>query len=266
MKQYLHLVSRSAVTLPTDLWYPATKRIKPLSSDQLAVSYNRHLKKVKSMFTIEGYYKWMRNMIDYREGAVLILNDNYEDELVTGKGWAYGAEAFLSKTKGKLTGWIGYTISWSRRQFKDLNHGKPYYAKYDKRHDISVVASYEFTKRFSISSVWVYSTGQRFTAIIGNYVMPNSSITGVDILPIYGEKNSVVLPPSHRLDISFIFKTRENRKYFKYGGEWHLGAYNVYNRAQPQRVEIVGDGKGGYKYQAVGIFGFIPFVAYNFKF
>ncbi|MFL5752383.1 MAG: TonB-dependent receptor [Bacteroidia bacterium] len=265
MKQYLHLVSSSAVALPTDLWYPATKRIRPLSSDQLALSYNRHLKKMKSILTIEGYYKWMRNMIDYREGAVLILNDNYENELVTGKGWAYGAEVFLSKTKGRLTGWIGYTISWSRRQFKDLNHGRPYYAKYDKRHDISVVASYEFTKRFSVSAVWVYSTGQRFTAVIGNYVMPNSSITGVDILPIYGDKNSVVLPASHRLDLSLIFKTREGRKIFRYGGEWHLGAYNVYNRAQPQRVEIVGDGKGGYKYQAVGIFGFIPFIAYNFK-
>lgn len=265
MKQYLHLVSSSAVALPTDLWYPVTKRIRPLSSDQLAISYNRHLKKIKSMLTVEGYYKWMRNMIDYREGAVLILNDNYEDELVTGKGWAYGAEAFLSKTKGKLTGWIGYTISWSKRQFKELNHGRPYFSKYDRRHDISIVTSYEFTKRFSVSAVWVYSTGQRFTAIIGNYVMPNSSITGIDILPIYGEKNGVVLPASHRLDLSLIFKTRENRKYFKYGGEWHLGAYNVYNRAQPQRIQIVGDGNGGYKYQAVGLFGFIPFVAYNFK-
>ncbi len=266
MKQYLHLVSSSAVSLPTDLWYPATKRVKPLNSDQIATSYNINLPKMKSMLSVEGYYKWMRNMIDYREGAVLLLNDNYEDELVTGKGWAYGVETFLSKTKGRLTGWIGYTISWSKRNFKDLNHGKTYYAKFDRRHDFSIVASYEFTKRFCVSAVWVYATGQRFTPITGNYIVPNSSTTGISTLPIYADKNSYEMPPAHRLDISFIFKTKPRRRVLKYTGEWHFGFYNFYNRAQPQRIEIVSAANGGYKYQAVGIFGTIPFFAYNFKF
>ncbi len=265
MKQYLHLVSSSSVALPTDLWYPATKKVKPLSSDQLAAAYNLSLPKMKSMLTVEGYYKWMRNMIDYREGAVLILNDNYEDELVTGKGWAYGVETFLTKTKGRFTGWVGYTISWSKRNFKALNQGRTFYAKYDRRHDLSLVGSFEFTKRFSVSAVWVYSTGQRFTPITGNYIVPNSSTTGVNILPVFADKNSYEMPPAHRLDISFIFKTRPNRRFLKYTGEWHFGFYNFYNRAQPQRIEIVGDGNGGYKYQAVGIFGTIPFFAYNFK-
>lgn len=266
MKQYLHLVSSSAVALPTDLWYPATKQVKPLTADQVAVAYNFGMPKWSTMFTFEAYYKWMRNMIDYREGAVLLLNDNYENELVKGKGKAYGFEFFVTKTKGSFTGWIGYTISWSLRHFPDLNNGKEFYAKYDRRHDISVVSSYEFTKRISVSAVWVYSTGQRFTPLTGNYLMPNSSSTGVTTLPIYSDKNEFMMPPAHRLDFSMIFKSKLKRRLLKYVGEWHVGAYNVYNRAQPQRIEIVSDNNGGYKYQAVGIFGFIPFVAYNFKF
>jgi hypothetical protein len=265
MKQYLHLVSNSAIALPTDLWYPVTKKVKPLNSDQIALSYNRLFKKIKTSLTVETYYKWINNMIEYREGAVLILNDNYEDELVKGKGWAYGGEIFLSKTKGKFTGWIGYSLSWAHRKFADLNHGNAYYAKFDRRHDLSLVGGYEFTKRFSISAVFVYSSGQRFTPVVGNYLVPNSSYTSIDVLPIYGDKNSYSFPSTSRFDINMIFKTREKRKYLKYEGEWHLGAYNLFNRAQPTRVEVVATDTG-YKYQAKGLFGFIPFVAYNFKF
>lgn len=265
MKQYLHLVSNSAIALPTDLWYPVTKKVKPLNSDQIALSYNRLFKKIKTSLTVETYYKWINNMIEYREGAVLILNDNYEDELVKGKGWAYGGEIFLSKTKGKFTGWIGYSLSWAHRKFADLNHGNAYYAKFDRRHDLSIVGGYEFTKRFSISAVFVYSSGQRFTPVVGNYLVPNSSYTSIDVLPIYGAKNSYSFPSTSRFDINMIFKTKEKRKYLKYEGEWHLGAYNLFNRAQPTRVEVVATDTG-YKYQAKGLFGFIPFVAYNFKF
>lgn len=266
MQQFLHLVSSSAIALPTDLWYPVSKNVKPLSADQVALAYNLGLPKQKTLITVETYYKTMRNLIDYREGAVLILNDNYENELVSGKGKAYGAELMIHKTKGKLTGWIGYTISWSTRQFPDLNKGREFYARYDRRHDLSVVTSYEFTKRFSISAVWVYATGQRFTPLTGNFLMPNSSTNGVNTLPIYSSKNEFEMPPSHRLDISFIIKSRLKRDFLKYTGEWHLGAYNAYNRAQPQRIVIETDSNGGYKYVAKGTFGFIPFIAYNFKF
>ena len=265
MKQYLHLVSNSSIALPTDLWYPVTKRVKPLNSDQIALGYNRYFPKLKTTLTVETYYKWINNMIEYREGATLILNDNYEDELVNGKGWAYGGEVFLSKTKGKFTGWIGYSLSWSLRKFPELNHGNAYYAKFDRRHDLSLVGGYEFTKRFSISAVFVYSSGQRFTPVIGNYLVPNSSYTSVDVLPIYGEKNAYSFPATSRFDINMIFKTKEKRKFLKYEGEWHVGAYNLFNRAQPTRVVVVATDTG-YKYQAKGLFGFIPFVAYNFKF
>ena len=212
MKQFLHLVSSSAISLPTDLWYPVSKKVKPLTSDQIAIAYNLGLKKWNTLITVEAYYKWMNNLIDYREGAVLILNDNYENELVSGKGKAYGIEFLAHKTKGALTGWIGYTLSWSLRHFPDLNQGKEFYSKYDRRHDFSIVGSYEFTKRISLSAVWVYSTGQRFTPITGNYLSPNASFTDINTLPLYSDRNALVLPAAHRLDISLILKTKSNRK------------------------------------------------------
>lgn len=268
MTQYLHLVSSSAIALPTDLWYPVTKNVKPLYSDQVAMGYNYNFEKLKTLASFEVYYKHMKNLIEYREGAVLLLNDNYENELVSGQGDSYGCELFAQRTSGRFTGWIGYTLSWTTRQFDALNGGKRYYAKFDRRHDVSVVGTYEFTKRFLISAVWVYSTGQRFTPVIGYYLMPNSTLTDVDVLPIYGERNSTELPPSHRLDISLVLKSKskENRKWMKWEGEWSAGAYNLYNRAQPYRIEVVDNGSGGLKYVAKGLFGTIPFIAYNFRF
>jgi hypothetical protein len=266
MTQYVHLVSSSSVALPTDLWYPVTKAVKPIYSDQIAAGYNFNFRKLKTMITVEGYYKWMQNLIEYREGAVLILNNNYEDELVEGKGRAYGFEFFAQRTEGKLTGWIGYTLSWSTRQFDELNNGNLFFAKFDRRHDFSFVGSWDITKRITFAAVWVFSTGQRFTPITGNFLMPNSSLTSVDVLPIYADKNSIQLPSAHRLDVNFVFKSRDDRKWMIWQGEWSIGAYNLYNRAQPYKIEVAEDGNGGFKYQAKGLFGFIPSVAYNFKF
>jgi CarboxypepD_reg-like domain/TonB-dependent Receptor Plug Domain len=266
MTQYLHLVSSSSVALPTDLWYPVTKNVKPLYADQIAVAWNYNAEKIGTLFTVEAYYKWMQNLIEYREGAVLVLNDNYENELVHGKGKAYGFEFFAQRMEGKLTGWVGYTLSWSVRQFDELNQGKPFFAKFDRRHDISVVLMYEFTKRVSLSAVWVFSTGQRFTPVNGNFLMPDATLTQVNILPIYTDKNAIQLPAAHRLDINLVIKSRLDRKWLKWTGEWAIGAYNFYNRAQPYKIQIVDDGNGGFKYQAVGLFGFIPSVAYSFKF
>lgn len=266
MVQYLHLVSSSSVALPTDLWYPVTARTAPPISHQVAASYNYNFSKLKTLVTVEAYYKWMRNLIEYREGAVLILNDNYENELVSGKGRAYGFEFFAQRTEGKLTGWIGYTLSWSTRQFDELNNGKQYFAKFDRRHDFSIVGMWQISKRVSFSAVWVYSTGQRFTPITGNFFMPNSALTSVDALPIYADRNSLELPAAHRLDFNFVIKSRLDRKWLIWTGEWILGAYNTYNRAQPYRVDVVAAENGGYKYQARGLFGFIPSIAYNFRF
>jgi hypothetical protein len=266
MVQYLHLVSNSTITLPTDLWYPVSNRIKPQQCDQLATGYNYLFEKIKTLVSVEAYYKKMYNLIEYREGANLLLNNNYEDELIEGNGDAYGLEFFVQKTSGRLSGWVGYTLSWATRTFDGLNNGKKYYATYDRRHDVSVVGNYDFTKRFILSLAWVYATGQRFTPVTGMYVMPNSSLTNLDMLLIYADKNSGQLPPSHRLDISFILKSKADRKWMKWEGEWRFGAYNLYHRAQPFRVSVDNNEDGSKKYVAHGLFGIIPFVAYNFKF
>lgn len=266
MVQYMHLVSSSSLALPTDIWYPVSNDIKPQKSDQVALGYNYLFDKIKTTVTVEAYYKKLNNLIEYREGANLILNENYEKELVVGKGDSYGFEFFTQKMSGRFSGWVGYTISWATRQFDGLNQGKTYYAKYDRRHDLSIVGSFEFTKRVSTSAVWIFSTGQRFTPVTGTFVMPNSSLTSVDMLPIYADRNTGQLPNSHRLDLSFIVKSKPHRRFFKWTGEWSFGAYNFYNRAQPNKVVVEQNPDGSSKYVAKGIFGCIPFFAYNFKF
>ncbi len=264
MKQYMHRVSSSTVALPTDLWYPITQNIKPQSSDQIAIGYNHLFEDQKVAVTLEGYYKWMDNLIEYREGANLILNDNFEDELLQGKGDAYGVELLVKKDEGKLTGWVSYTLSWATRDYDELNGGRTFFAKYDRRHVGSIVLNYELTKRLTASAVWVYQTGSRFTAQIGQYFMPNSTLTGVDIIPIFTDRNAVQMSPSHRLDLNITLSGKEDKKF---QSEWSIGCYNLYNRAQPYRVNIVPlDGGVGYKYQQPGLFGFIPSIAYNFKF
>lgn len=268
MTQYLHLVSSSAIALPTDLWYPVTKNVKPIYSNQVAAGYNYNFPKIKSIASVEVYYKHMNNLIEYREGAVLVLNDNYENELIAGDGESYGLEFFFQKNSGKLTGWVGYTLSWTTRQFDGLNNGEKFYARYDRRHDFSFVGTWEITPRFVLSGVWVYSTGQRFTPVIGYFLMPNSSSTNVNTLPIYGDRNSTILPSAHRMDISLIFKSKEKgtRRWMKWQGEWSIGAYNFYNRAQPYRIELESNPDGSVKYVSKGLFGFIPFLAYNFRY
>lgn len=263
MTQYLHLVSNSSVVLPTDLWYPVTKNVKPQLADQIAAGYNQVFPKINTVLSAELYYKKMRNLIEYKEGANLLLNNDYEKELLHGTGEAYGAEFFLHKTEGKFNGWIGYSLSWATRQFDGLNNGKTFFAKYDRRHDISLVANYEITKRLSVSAVWVYGTGQRFTGRTGQYGMPKPSYSGVDVMPVYTDSNALKFSPSHRLDLNLIWK---NKPHKTWQSEWVIGAYNVYNQTQPYKVKVESNGADGYKYSQVGLFGFIPSIAYNFKF
>jgi hypothetical protein len=259
MRQYMHLVSSSNLALPTDLWYPVTKTIKPSVSDQIAIGYFTGIQKINTQISVEAYYKTMDNLIEYKEGAQLLFSNKFEQEMVRGQGKAYGVELFVNKTQGKFTGWIGYTLSYSKRQFDSLNNAQWYYAKYDRRHDVSVVASYDFSKRFSVSTAFVYSGGSPFTARIGQFVVPNPSLTGVDFVPIYSARNEYRLSDQHRLDIDFTFKGIARKHW---SGEWHFGAYNAYNRAQPNRVSY--NAATG-TYEQRGLFGLIPSIAYNFK-
>ena len=262
MKQYVHRVSSSSVALPTDLWYPVTENIKPQSSHQIALGLFKGFESLNLNVSLEGFFKTMNNLIEYREGARLLLNDNFEEELLNGKGIAFGLELLVRKRLGKFTGWIGYSLASTNRTFEGLNNGEAYSAKYDRRHDISLVMTFDINPRFSFSSVWVLSSGARFTAQNGQYFMPNVSFTGVQLIPIYTKRNAVELSPSHRLDFNFILKNKSEKKF---RSEWHFGAYNFYNRASPYQVRVDFDGLN-YRYVQPGLFGFIPSVAWNFKF
>lgn len=262
MKQYMHRVSSSSIALPTDLWYPVTASIKPQSSHQAALGFFKGFEELNLNISLELYYKTMDNLIEYREGARLLLNDNFEDELLTGKGKAFGGELLIRKKVGKFTGWIGYSLAKADRTFDGLNNGVTYAAKYDRRHDISLVASFDLNPRFTFSTVWVMSSGSRFTAQNGQYFFPNTSFTGIDLIPIYTSRNEVTLAGSHRLDVNFILRNKPEKKF---RSEWHFGAYNFYNRASPYQVRVEFDGLN-YRYVQPGLFGFIPSLAWNFKF
>lgn len=262
MRQYMHRVSSSSIALPTDLWYPVTSTIKPQSSHQISAGYTRIFPEPQISLTLEGYYKSLENLIEYREGASLILNDNFERELLAGNGDSYGIEILIRKSNGLFNGWASYSISKTSRTFDELNEGRTYPARYDRRHVANLVSIFELNDRVSFSAVWTYQSGAWFTPQTGQFLMPNASLTEVELIPIYGERNGTPLGASHRLDINFILKPRGKRRF---GGEWHIGAYNFYNRSAPFRVAIENNGVA-YEYVQQGLFGFIPSIAYNFNF
>lgn len=263
MVQYMHLVSSSSLTLPTDLWYPVTANIKPGLSDQISGGYYRSFNKAGISLSVEAYHKWLQNLIEYREGAQLLLNNDFEKEMVHGKGRSYGIEVFASKTAGKFTGWFGYSLSYSRRQFDSLNKGKEYFAKYDRRHDFSIVGVYDLTKHWAVSSTVVYSSGSPFTGQIGQYAVPKPDYTGIEMIPVYSDRNALRMSSAFRidLDVAYKFTIGKNTKC-----EAHLSMYNALNRAQPGRVDRVwNEEKGMYGYEQKGLFGNVTTCSFNFN-
>ena len=277
--QYVHLTSLSAVSLPTDIWFPTTNIAKPQIGWQGSIGYFRNFKENKYETSVEVYYKDMRNLIEYKEGALPSdnVNDNTDNLLTFGRGWSYGAEFFLKKALGKLTGWIGYTWSKTERIFDELNNGEKFAAKYDRRHDLSIVASYELNDRWTFSSSFIYATGNTLTLPTSWYVQ------GQDLLFNYGQRNSTRMAPYHRLDISVIwyskaYKEKEDpttgkiiqvKKRFK--SNWAFSVYNVYNRANPYFLYVDNDGdflQGDFEISVkqVTLFPIIPSVTWNFEF
>jgi hypothetical protein len=265
MYQFMHRVSSSSIALPTDLWYPISKNIKPQIADQFAISYNKNLPKRKAYIVIETYYKHMKNLTEYREGSQIILNDQFEDLLIQGEGWSGGFEFLYKKDEGKVTGWIGYTLSWTKRRFDELNGGNAFWAKYDRRNYLTVAGTWAMRRRLAFSVVFEAATGARFTPIIGQYFLPNAGLTGVELVPIYAERNSYRMSATRRVDINFILKSK-NKRQKRFTGEWHLGAYNFFNRATPYKINVEQTEEGTFKYTQPGLFGFTPSIGYNFKF
>lgn len=263
MVQYMHRISNSAVSSPTDIWYPVTDSIRPQSSHQLALAWQRNLADRNIFVSVEAYYKTMHELVGYEEGTNLFLNTDFESKLIQGQGEAYGLEFLLRKNVGKLTGWISYTLSWSNRQFDEINGGKWFPSRYDRRHNGAIVAQYAFNKRWAFSMVWEYISGSRFTPVIGQYVLLAPTLTGADMIPVYSGINEVTLAPSHRLDLGLKYKSKPNRKF---QWQWFAGVYNVYNRANPIGINIEQDETdGSLRYTQPGLFGLIPFLSYGFK-
>ena len=262
MRQYMHRVSSSSIALPTDLWYPVSGGVEPQLSHLLSAGYTHIFPAWSGEITVEGYYKEMDNLIEYREGANLVLNDNFEKELLAGSGDSYGLELLIRKREGVVTGWLSYSLSKSTRHFDELNEGARYPAKYDRRHSLSLVSMIELSPTVTFSAVWNYMSGARFTAQTGQYLMPNASLTDVELIPVYSDRNAVELSPTHRLDLSFVVRSAEKDSY---RSEWQFGVYNFYNRASPFRVSIQHNGVH-YRYVQEGLFGFIPSISYNFNF
>ncbi len=255
MVQYMHQVTGSSVTLPTDLWYPATGKIKPGISDQWSVGYYHSIPSTEIALSAEVYYKTLSNVMEYKEGAQLMLNSNFEQDIVSGKGKTYGIELLATKTAGKFTGWVGYTLSYARRYFDSLNNGQPFYARHDRRHDISFVGLMDISKHWSAGTTVVYSTGSPFTGQTGQYVIPAPGFSGFDAMPVYTSRNAMRLSASFRIDASLQYKFTIGNKL---KGDVQLSVYNMLNRTQPSNVERVWDAnKKEYKYRQTGLFGTI---------
>ncbi|WP_343307215.1 TonB-dependent receptor [Chitinophaga niabensis] len=269
--QYLHLATTSAATFPSDLWVPSGQLIKPGIAVQVAAGYFKELSNGKYEMSVETYYKTMNNQIEFKPGAQLLLNQNMEGEMIFGSGKAYGIELFLQKKTGRLNGWIGYTLSRSERTFPAMNEGKAFPYRYDRTHDLSVVANYKLNRKWDASAVFVYGTGNALTLPTGRFVYNlgfnlregQPIFTNIDL---YSKINDYRMPAYHRFDIAFTYTPKpQSTKRFK--SSWVFSLYNVYNRANPFFIYLdVDEDSQQIKGKKVFLFPVLPGITWNFKF
>ena len=266
MNQFLHQIPSSTASIPTDIWIPSTERTKPQRATQYALGYFRNFKN-HFEFSIEGFYKDMDNLVLFPEGNQLVENFSVDTALVYGKGWSYGAEVFLKKNKGPFTGWISYTLSWSWRQFDDLNFGEKFPFRYDRRHALNVVGTYELNDRWKLSGAFIYNTGIAYTLPEGRF----PSVLGPTLFEgnyfIYENRNNQRLGSYNRLDISAIRQKEGTLWGRPFISEWVFGIYNIYSRQNPYFVYLKVDPVTD-KPQAIQVtlLPIIPSISYNFKF
>ena len=259
MAQYLHLLTNSTAGQPTDTWIPSTSNIKPSIVTQYALGYFRNFASDSYEFSIEAYYKDMKNIIDYEDGTNVILNENIEAYILPGKGRSYGTELFLKKKSGPLNGWISYTLAKTENRIDGINNSQWYPSKYDKAHSLSVVVNYQFKKRTTLSAVWIYYSGNAVTFPSGKYEFNNRQ------LPYYTERNGYRMPVYHRLDLNLHLDGKERKRFVS---DWDFSIYNVYNRHNAYTItfresETV---KGTTEAVRLSLFGIVPSVTWNFRF
>ncbi len=274
MYQYLHLASNSGASLPTDLWYPSNPVVLPEIADQAALGYSISLLDNELFFSNEYYYKSMRRQIDLKDGASFFVNERLDTVFVFGDGWSYGSEWYLEKKKGRLTGWLGYTLSWTWRKFPDVNFGEKFHPRYDRRHDISLVLMYKLSDRLQLSSTWVYGSGNAVSLPESRFFfqdLPGTSDPSIpfSVIPVVRRRNSFRMASYHRWDIGLVWKLKPKR------GESDLSfsVYNAYNRLNPFFIYFETqtqneDGSGailGFRARQVSLFPVIPSITWNFK-
>jgi hypothetical protein len=259
MSQYIHLLSNSSAGTPVDYWLPSSNNIKPQFISQISAGYFREFNSNAINFSIEGYYKKMENQIDYRNNADVFLNENAEAELLFGIGRAYGLEFLVKKNSGVFTGWISYTLSRTEKKFNEINDGSWYPARQDRTHDISIVLNMQASKRLTLSSTWVYYTGNAITFPSGKYEMDGN------VVNYFTSRNGYRMPSYHRLDLGATLLLKENHKF---RSELSFGLFNAYGRKNAYTIlfRTKDDNSGETEAVKIYLFSVIPSITWNFKF
>jgi outer membrane cobalamin receptor len=265
--QFLHLIVRNDISLPTDLWYPSTSKINPSKSIQYVFGLESYFDRQTYLLSIEGYYKDLQNLYEYGNVKNSDITVPIEDRLTVGKGESYGVEFFLNKRAGDLVGWIGYTLSWTKRKFDELNAGRIFYPRYDRRHDVSVVVTYNFNDNLSCGLTWTYASGQGYTVPTGQYSFEEVGPDSKEQIQFNNSGiNTYRLPDYHKLDFNATYKFN----FIGLGFESYINLFNLYNRknafAQYITYDNQTDGSKIPKLKQLTIFPFIPTAGLNIKF
>lgn len=262
--QFIHLLTNPGIGLPTDLWVPTTGIVRPAESEQISAGYYRTLGS-SLLLRVETFYKRMRNLLEYEEGYNYVDNSqDWENRVEVGKGWSYGAEVMVEKTKGKLTGWVAYTWSKTERQFENLNFGEPFPFRYDRRHDLNFVLHYRANQKLSFGVVWVYGTGNAMTLGIDRFqslstLLPSSGSYQISNI---SQRNNFRTPPYHRLDLSVNLDKETSLGQRR----WSFGLYNAYSRVNPSFIFAREKPNGSVGVFSLGILPVVPLVAYRLRF
>lgn len=267
MNQYLHLVPSSTASFPTDIWLPSSNIVKPQHSQQAAVGCFMNFNKSTYQSSVEVYYKNMKNQVAFKQGAHITETKNIDNELVFGKGWSYGAEILLKKIGGRISGWLSYTLSWTNQQFDDLNFGKIFPFKYDRRHDFSIVGIYKLSKQWTLSGDFVFTTGNAITLPEGRVNVYGGGDLYNGVFDIYTARNNYRLKSYDRLDLSLSYKHKASLFGLDFDGDLVISVYNIYSRMNPYFVYLDFDPSSKSPVaKQVSLLPIIPSISYNFKF
>jgi hypothetical protein len=257
--QNIHLLSTASTATPVDVWQPSTAIVKPETSDLISIGYFRNFYNNEYETSVELYYKDMRNLIEYKNGANIFLNEFIESQLVFGDGWSYGLELYAEKKVGKFTGWLSYTLSNTERKFEKINDGDSFPARQDRTHDIALVAIYNLNESWSFSANWIYYTGLAATYPSGKYEIDGQAVN------LFTERNGYRMPDYHRLDLgaTYYFNRSEDNEM-----SLTFSAYNVYARENAYRITFEESDTDPNKTHAVklALFSIVPSITFNFKF